>query len=152
MTKSVFITGGCYGTGYAVAVRFAEEGYNVFISGRDKNKAATAAKSISEKYGVYAKGYQTTTFEQDEVTEIFADIKNSGYNVDSLVLNAANLGIGQESLDVDIEVFMSVYKINVAWNFMMAREAAKQMKDSGGGSIVFITSNSAVRVTENRCA
>ena len=152
MTKSVFITGGCYGTGYAVAVRFAEEGYNVFISGRDKNKADTAAKSISEKYGVFAKGYQTTTFEQDEVTEIFADIKNSGYNVDSLVLNAANLGIGQESLDVDIEDFMSVYKINVAWNFMMAREAAKQMKDSGGGSIVFITSNSAVRVTENRCA
>ncbi|MDY3928461.1 MAG: SDR family oxidoreductase [Clostridia bacterium] len=152
MTKSVFVTGGCYGTGYAVAERFAKEGYNVFISGRDKNKADNAAMAISEKYGVCAKGFRTSTFEQDEVCEIFADIEQNGYSVDSLVLNAANLGIGQESLTVDIEDFMGVYKVNVAWNFMMAREAAKQMKKAGKGSIVFITSNSALRVTENRCA
>ena len=152
MSKSVFVTGGCYGTGFAVAERFAKEGYNVFVSGRDKEKAEGAAKAISEKYGVYAKGYQTTTFEQNEVCEIFADIEIHGCRVDCLVLNAANLGIGQESLSVDIEDFMSVYKINIAWNFMMSREAAKQMKDMHKGSIVFITSNSALRVTENRCA
>ena len=152
MDKSVLITGCCYGTGYAVAERFAKEGYNVFVSGRDKSKADTAAKAISKKYGVYARGYQTSTFEQDEVCEIFADIEQNSYSVDSLVLNAANLGIGQERLNVDIEAFMGVYKINVAWNFMMAREAANQMKENGGGSIVFITSNSAFRVTENRCA
>ncbi|MEE0867965.1 MAG: SDR family oxidoreductase [Clostridia bacterium] len=152
MSKSVFVTGGCYGTGFAVAERFAKEGYNVFVSGRDKEKAEGAAKAISEKYGVYAKGYQTTTFEQNEVCEIFADIEKNGCRVDCLVLNAANLGIGQESLSVDIEDFMSVYKINIAWNFMMSREAAKQMKDMHKGSIVFITSNSALRVTENRCA
>lgn len=92
------------------------------------------------------------TFEQSEVSEIFCDIENNGYSIDALVLNAANLGIGQESLNVDIEDFTGVYKINVMWNFMMAREAAKQMKKSGGGSIVFVTSNSAIRVTENRCA
>lgn len=152
MTKSVFVTGGCYGTGYTVAERFAAEGYNVFVSGRDGVKAQLAAKSISEKYGVYAKGYATADFGQDEVRTIFHDIEKSGYSVDCLVLNAANLGIDQESLSTDIEDFIGVYKINVFWNFMMAREAAKQMEKSGGGSIVFITSNSAVRVTENRCA
>lgn len=152
MTKSVFVTGGCYGTGYTVAERFAAEGYNVFVSGRNGDKAQLAAKSISEKYGVYAKGYLTADFGQYEVRTIFHDIEKSGYSVDCLVLNAANLGIGQESLNTDIEDFIGVYKINVFWNFMMAREAAGQMKKSGGGSIVFITSNSAVRVTENRCA
>ena len=35
---------------------------------------------------------------------------------------------------------------------MMARNAAYQMKEKGSGTIVFITSNSALRVTENRCA
>ena len=152
MSNSVFVTGGCYGTGFAIAERFAKEGYNVFISGRDKTKADSAAKALSEKYSVFAKGYQTETFEQEEVTEIFADIEKSGYIVNSIVLNAANLGIGQQSLSVDINDFMGVYKINIAWNFMMAREAAKQMKTVHKGSIVFITSNSAVRVTENRCA
>lgn len=152
MNKSVFVTGGCYGTGFAVACRFAREGYNVFISGRDAEKANAAAAAIADKYGVFSRGYQTVSFEQPEVKEIFSDIKGSGFSVDCLVLNAANLGIGQESLTVDIEDFMAVYKINIAWNFMMAREAAGQMREKRSGSIVFITSNSALRVTENRCA
>ena len=36
MKKTVFVTGGAYGTGYAIAERFAKEGYTVFISGRDE--------------------------------------------------------------------------------------------------------------------
>lgn len=47
---------------------------------------------------------------------------------------------------------MDVYKINVAWNFMMARESAKHMIEKKKGSIVFIASNSAIRVTKERCA
>lgn len=152
MNKSVFVTGACYGTGYAIAERFAKEGYNVFLSGRDFEKAEVSAKSLAEKYGVFAKGYPTVNFDQSEVTAIFEDIKSLGYSIDSLVLNAANLGIGQESLTVDIDDFADVYKINVLWNFLMSREAAKQMKENHKGSIVFITSNSALRVTENRCA
>ncbi len=152
MKKSVFITGACYGTGFAIAERFAKEDYNIFISGRDFEKVDEAAKCLTEKYGVIAKGYPTSTFEQEEVTAIFDDIKNLGYSIDTLVLNAANLGIGQESLTLDMNDFEGVYKINVFWNFMMSREAAKQMKEKGKGSIVFITSNTALRVTENRCA
>ena len=152
MKKSVFITGACYGTGFAIADRFAKENYNVFISSRDLEKADEAAKRLTEKYGVFAKGYRTVSFDQSEVENIFADIKNSGYSVDSLVLNAANLGIGQESLTLNMDDFEGVYKINVFWNFMMARQAAKQMKEKGKGSIVFVTSNTAYRVTENRCA
>ena len=152
MKKSVFVTGAAYGTGHAIAQRFAEEGWNVFISGRSAEQIEAAVSSLTEKYGVFVKGFVTTEFSQDEVRRVFAEIKDLGYTVDSLVLNAANLGIGQVSLEVDIEEFMSVYNINVGWNFMMAREAALLMKENGGGTIVFITSNSALRVTENRCA
>ena len=152
MIKSVFVTGGTYGTGFAIAERFAKEGYAVFISGRNGELVDTATKTLSQKYGVYSKGYKTEHFNQEEAVKIFDDIKNQGYLLDSIVLNAANLGINHESLSVDIEEFASVYQINVFWNFMMVREAAKQMKEKGKGSIVFITSNSALRVTENRCA
>lgn len=152
MNKSVFVTGGCYGTGYAVAECFAKEGYCVFLSGRNAERAKTAAKKLEEKYKVFAKGYQTIKFDEAETKEIFEDIEKEGFLLNSLVLNAANLGIGQESLNVGVEDFEAVYKINVFWNFMLAREAAAQMRKNGGGSIVFITSNSAVRVTENRCA
>lgn len=152
MSKSVFITGAATGTGFVIAQRFAKGGYNVFISGRDKERNEHSARALSKQYGIFAKGYQTADFDQAEVTKIFDDIRKNGYSIDTIVLNAASFGIGQESLTVDIEEFMSVYNINVKWNFMMAREAAKQMKEKNKGSIVFINSNSAIRVTQNRCA
>lgn len=152
MSKSVLITGAAYGTGYAIAEKFAKEGYDVFITGRSADKVEASAKKLAEVYGVSSEGFVTTEFNQTEVNDIFAKIRESGHLLDAIVLNAANLGIGQESMTVDIEEFMSVYRINVAWNFMMSREAAKQMKEKKKGAVVFITSNSAYRVTENRCA
>lgn len=152
MKKSVFVTGATNGTGFAIASRFASEGYDVFIGSRDAERSDSAAKEIGEKYGVFAKGYKTEIFNEENVKAIFADIRSMGYLLDALVLNAANLGIGQVSLDVDIDEFMNVYNTNIGWNFMMAREAARQMKEKKKGAIVFITSNSALRVTQNRCA
>ena len=152
MNKSVFVTGATNGTGFAIAERFAKEGYDVFIGSRIGANAEKAADELYKKYGVFAKGYQTEIFDEENVKEIFADIRSMGYLLDALVLNAANLGLGQVSMDVDIEDFMGVYQTNVGWNFMMAREAARQMKEKNKGSIVFITSNSAHRVTENRLA
>ena len=152
MNKSVFVTGATNGTGFAIAERFAKEGYDVFVGSRTGANAEAAAGELHKKYGVFTKGYQTEIFNEENVKAIFADIRSMGYLLDALVLNAANLGLGQVSLDVDIDDFMNVYQTNVGWNFMMAREAAKQMKEKNKGSIVFITSNSAHRVTENRLA
>lgn len=154
MKKSVFVTGANNGTGYAIARRFASEGYDVFIGSREQAKADEAARKISEEYGVFAKGYSysTSSLNESEVKAIFDDIRKNGYLIDTLVLNAANLGIGQVSLEVDVNDFMGVYTTNIGWNFLMSREAAKQMKEKGKGAIVFIGSNSSVRVTENRCA
>lgn len=154
MKNCVFVSGAHNGTGFAIAERFAKEGYDVFIGSRDRAKADDAAKRIAERHGVFAKGYsyQTTDPDENEIRAIFDDIRANGRLLDVLVLNAANLGIGQVSLDVDFSDFMGVYKMNVGWNFLMARNAALQMKEKGKGSIVFIGSNSAVRVTENRCA
>ena len=152
--KSVFVTGAHDGTGFAIASRFAREGYAVFIGSRDPEKAEKAAAAIAAAYSVPTKGYayQTKTLDEGQVDEIFADIRRQGYLLDTLVLNAANLGIGQVSLDVNMADFMGVFTTNVGWNFLMARAAAKQMKEKGRGAIVFIGSNSAIRVTENRCA
>ena len=127
MKKSVFVTGAHDGTGFAIAERFAKEGYDVFIGSREKEKADSAAAKLCEKYGVFAKGYvyQTVTLDEYEVKAIFDDIRANGYLLDTLVLNAANLGIGQVSLDVNINDFMGVYTTNIGWNFLMSREEGK---------------------------
>lgn len=152
MAKSVFITGATVNTGLGIAEKFAQEGYNLFLGSRSEENAEKTAKELSEKYGVFAKGYGMKIFDEENVKEIFADIKSNGYSIDTLVLNAANLGIRQQFFEVPAEEFMDVINTNIGWNFMLSREAAKQMKENGGGSIVFVNSNTAYRAIPDRIA
>lgn len=152
MKKSVFVTGATNGTGYAVAERFAKEGYDVFIGSREESRAAEAAEKLRKTHRVFAKGYGMKVFDEADVNRIFDNIRASGYLLDALVCNAANLGIGQKTLEVDMADFMNVINTNIGWNFMLARAAARQMKEKGSGAIVFITSNTAYRAIPDRAA
>lgn len=152
MKKSVLVTGATSGTGIAIAERFAKEGYDVFITSRDIEKAEKCAKDIADKFNCFAKGYELDAKSEQQVIDMFDDIKNNSYLIDSVVLNAANLGIGMEALETSYDSFMEVINTNMGWNFCIAREAAKQMKEKNKGSIVFITSNTAYRAIPNRCA
>lgn len=152
MSKSVFITGATVNTGLGIAEKFAKEGYNLFLGSRSAENAEKTAKTLSEKYGVFAKGCGMKIFDEENTKEIFADIKSNGYSIDTLVLNAANLGIRQQFFDVSVEEFMEVINTNIGWNFMLSRQAAIQMKENGGGSIVFVNSNTAYRAIPDRIA
>ena len=153
MKKSVFITGAVVNTGFGVAEKFAKEGYTVFIGSRNQESADEAAKKISEKYGVFAKGYKAdSTMSEEELKAIFDDMKAAGYPLDCLVLNAANLGIRQEFLTVSVEDFSDVIYTNMIWNFILARQAALHMMEKGKGSIVFVNSNTAYRCIPDRIA
>lgn len=152
MKKSVFVTGATNGTGYAIAERFAKEGYDVFVGSRTEENAVKAAERIKRDYGVEAVGYGMKVFDEDNVKQIFSDIRARGYLLDCLVLNAANLGIRQIGLEVDIKDFMEVINTNMGWNFMLARQAAIQMKEKGKGAVVFINSNTAYRAIPDRIA
>ncbi len=153
MKKSVFITGAVVNTGFGVAERFAKEGYAVFIGSRRVEAAAEAAAKITAKYGVFSKGYQVdSTMGEAELEETFNDMKQKGYLLDCLVLNAANLGIKQEFLTVSVEDFADVIHTNMIWNFILARQAALHMMEKGKGSIVFVNSNTAYRCIPDRIA
>ena len=51
-----------------------------------------------------------------------------------------------------LQDFQNVLNTNVVWNFCMCQAAAKRMKECGGGSIVFINSNTAYRSIPDRIA
>lgn len=55
--NAVFVTGGTVGSGYAIAERFAKEGYGVVITSRSGERAEKAAEEIGKKYGVPYVGY-----------------------------------------------------------------------------------------------
>ena len=63
----IFITGATKNTGYAVAEKFASNGFEVAISSRRTADAYAAATAISEKYGVKAKGYALDMTDTEDI-------------------------------------------------------------------------------------
>lgn len=158
MKKAVLVTGGTVGTGLACAERFAKEGYDVYITSRDAERAQKAADGIAEKYGVFAKGYGLGIRNEQAIADMFEMIDAQDRFVETVVLNAADLGFGtdpakgMEFFTVPVEEFQRVFETNLVWNFMIVRQAALRMAKQGKGAIVFVSSNTAYRAIPNRSA
>ena len=158
MKKAMFVTGGTVGTGLATAERFAKEGYDVFISSRNGERAQEAADAVAQKYGVFAKGYGLDIRDEQAVIDVFKDIDSLDRFVETVVLNAADLGFGTDPakgmdfFSVPVDEFQRVFETNLVWNFMIVRQAALRMKEQHKGAIVFISSNTAYRAIPNRSA
>lgn len=158
MKKAVFVTGGTVGSGYAIAQRFAKEGYNVVITSRNGERAQNAASEIAAEYNVTGRGYALDIRDEQRVKDIFSDIDKNGLFVETVCLNSADMGFGTDPVkgmpffDVDVEEFQRVFETNLVWNFMIVRQAALRMREHHKGAIVFISSNTAYRAIPNRSA
>lgn len=157
--KTVLITGACINTGVAIVEKFASEGYNVVFTGRSVEKVNVSEKLYREKFPkVEIIGYHIDsllderTVDEDSVEKMFADIDKRGLFVETLVLNAADQGIGQKIFENPLTDFMKVINTNVVWNYCLSEHAARRMKENGGGNIVFVNSNTAYRAIPDRIA
>lgn len=158
MKKAVFVTGGTVGSGYAIAKRFAEEGYHVVITSRDEERAKEAAGKLAKEYPVECLGYGLDIRDEQRVIDIFQDIDSKGLFVETVCLNSADLGfgtdpaVGMQFFEVSTEEFQRVFETNLVWNFTIVRQAALRMREQHKGAIVFISSNTAYRAIPNRSA
>ncbi len=159
MQNAVLITGAQSGTGYGIAQQFAKMGWDVFLTSRRGPDAEQAANNLAQTYGVFAKGYACNIRNEQQVIDMFRDIDSTGRFVETVVLNAANMGFdakdpaaGQDFWTVPVEDFQEVFETNLVWNFMIVRQAAIRMREKNKGSVVFISSNTAYRAIPNRAA
>lgn len=157
--KTVLITGACINTGVAIVEKFASEGYTVIFTGRSLEKVQCAEKAYKEKFPeTEIIGYPIAsllderTVDEESVEKMFADIDERGLFVDTLVLNAADQGLGQKIFENPLTDLMKVINTNVVWNYCLCEHAAKRMKEQGGGSIIFLNSNTAYRAIPDRIA
>ena len=90
--------------------------------------------------------------DEKAVSELFDTIDKMGWFVETLVLNAADQGLGMKIFENPLTDFMKVLNTNVVWNFCLCEHAASRMKENGGGNIVFVNSNTAYRAIPDRVA
>lgn len=137
---TVFITGATKNSGFAIAEKFASEGYDVAISSRSKESAEIAAAKIQDKYKVTARGYAMDLMNVEDIRLVFARLKEDFGRLDTFVANSADLGIGIDILSATEERYDALMDTNVKGNYFACQEAAMIMMKQGGGAIVIIGS------------
>ena len=157
--KYALITGACINTGVAIVEKFAAEGYGVVFTGRSSEKVREAESAYRKKFPT-AKilGYamdsllDERTVDEQAVIDLFADLDSKGITIETLVLNAADQGLGQKIFENPLTDLMKVINTNVVWNYCLCEHAARRMKEMGGGNIIFVNSNTAYRAIPDRVA
>lgn len=159
MSKSVLVTGACINTGVAIVEKFASEGYTVVFTGRSEEKVKAAEKSYKAKFpDANIIGYaidsliDERTVDEESVGKLFSFLDSKGIFIETLVLNAADQGLGITAFENPLTDFMRVINTNMVWNYCLSEHAAKRMIKNGGGNIIFINSNTAYRAIPNRIA
>ena len=149
MKKTVFVTGATKNTGWAIARRFAADGWNVAITSRDATAAENAAAKLKAEFpSVDALGLAMDPAKVGDIRAAFASAADKFGRLDAFVSNAAHLGVGLSILNSTEADWDAVMNANARAAFFCAQEAAKLMKD--GGSIVFISSCHALKSVPGR--
>lgn len=137
--KTMFVTGATKNTGWAIARRFASQGWNVTVSSREAAAAeAAAAKLKAEFPQAETLGLGMDPAKVEDVRTAFAAIAVRFGRLDAFVNCAAHLGVGMSILNTTVEDYDALMNANVRAPFFCVQEAVKLMKD--GGSVTFISS------------
>jgi NAD(P)-dependent dehydrogenase (short-subunit alcohol dehydrogenase family) len=148
--KVCLITGGTSGLGKAISLGFAKAGAKV-VAG-----STTAGKvdAMRNELGAGNDAIQVDVANEQSVVAAMNHVAKKYGRLDAVV-NAAGVIQRKPSLEVSVEEFERIVRINLTGSFIVAREAARIMKeqapDSRGqrGTIVFVASlNSFISLSE----
>ena len=137
--KTALVTGGSSGIGYAITEAFIAQGAKVLIAGDQAEAIATASKAL----GCAGEVVDLSSRSAAE-TLVDSAIDRFG-KLDILVSNAGMEGhvgpIGQ----VDDATYQKTFAVNLDAAVWLSAKAAAHMQGFGGGSIILMSSLSALR-------
>ena len=106
MKKVIWITGGSTGIGKALAIKFANEGWNVAISARREK----LLEELSDNYE-NIESFPLDVTDKTRCKEVFQKIKERYRNIDICFFSTGTWNPKKER-DIDVEQIEDVFKVN----------------------------------------
>lgn len=131
------VTGGGTGLGLGAATALADAGAKVIIVGRRSDVLEQARESIGRERCTFVGG--DVTHQQDR-ERMLSDARHAFGCPVTILVNSAGIHLKKPAENVSDEEFQTVMATHVNAAFAISREAYRQMKLAGHGSIVFIAS------------
>jgi 3-oxoacyl-[acyl-carrier protein] reductase len=138
--KTVLITGASRGIGKAVAIRFAEEGYNLILSCKENSRLLSELKArLIENYSISCLDFTGNMGDMDTVALLFEQIKSRYGSVDILINNAGISYIGLLT-DMTANDWNEILTTNLTSVFNCCKLAVPGMVHKKEGKIINISS------------
>lgn len=140
--KTVLITGGAGGIGKACVLEFLKSGAKVLIVDFDEYAVEKCIAQFSNDNHIF--GYAFDLNKVRDIPNFISQISQEHQHIDILV-QAAGMMSSRSALDVEVDEFEKIMKINVEGMFFMMQEVVKQFMFDNGGSILNFASEAAIR-------
>lgn len=135
-----FITGATAGIGEATAIKFAEEGYNLIITGRRNERLDALKAALIKDHGVSVVALCFDVREKEAVQKALESLPDEWKNIDVLV-NNAGLAVGRDPIDKgDIDDWERMIDTNVKGLLYITRTVSPWMVERKKGHIINVAS------------
>jgi NAD(P)-dependent dehydrogenase (short-subunit alcohol dehydrogenase family) len=133
------VTGAGSGIGRAVALRLAAEGANVLVSDVDE----TAARAVARELGGEALFRRADVTSSEEVEALVATAIDEWDGLDVMV-NNAGVGVAGTVTNTSEKDYEMVMDVCLRGTFFGMKHAIPAIRDSGGGSVINMSSVAAL--------
>jgi gluconate 5-dehydrogenase len=137
--KIALITGGGTGLGFGIAKAMTEAGAEVIITGRREAPLQEAVAQLGDKCH-----YSINDVTQTSGLSTLVNDLEDMYGPIEILVNNAGINMKKHALEVTDEEFSQIILTNLNAVFALSREVAKKMVARKRGSIIMITSMTAV--------
>ena len=134
----VLVTGATGGIGKSIVNKYAEQGFTLAIADKDEDEANKLANEINHNGGM-AMVFYGDLLDQSYCDNLTSEVQTKLGTVGILINNAGFMSRGDITQTSDEDYVLSM-KINVEAPFRLIRASIPLMVESGGGSIVNISS------------
>lgn len=136
--KIAWITGGCYGIGFAIAQSLASAGAIIVYNARREEEVQKAQHEY-DKLGYQAYGYVCDVTDEKAVQEVVKNVEASIGTI-SILVNNAGIIKRIPMIDMQVEDFRQVIDIDLTAPFIVSKAVLPSMIEQGGGKIINICS------------
>ena len=141
--KTIWITGGSTGIGKSLAIKFANEGWNVAISAR----RVELLNELSDSYENIS-SFPLDVTNKIKCKEVFNEIKNKYENVDICFFSTGTWDPKKER-DIDLEQIEEVFKVNFFGTLNSIKAVEEYFKNKKKGIITIVSSIAGYRGLPN---
>jgi NAD(P)-dependent dehydrogenase (short-subunit alcohol dehydrogenase family) len=146
--KTTLVIGGTRGIGRGIVEAFAAEGAMSVFAGRDEAAGEALAEAVAGAGG-RAEYIRCDALNLGQLEETITGVGRSYGKLDVLV-NNAGYALGLSLLESTEDAYNRLFDLNVRAAFFGMKCGAEAMAQTGGGSIINITSTAATRGNRNR--